>query len=124
MAESRGRRRHSTSSTMILVTVTREDVLAGVGMRAPRRKLPGCGEVLVFAAFDHRAAVMTTFEDRQLVPASLTGELLRLDTDVAVMYLLGRLVSRRGFWTLTTIGLVWYLDRMDENLICFDAEGF
>ena len=67
------------------VTVTREDALAAYAAD-PTNVFQDCGDFVVLAAFTTERRRMITFEDRELVLVSFTGELFRPDTDVAVTY--------------------------------------
>ena len=106
------------------VTVTREDALAAYDAN-PDEIFQDCGEFVVLAAFTTERRRMITFEDRELVLVSFTGELFRPDTDVAVTYAgSARIEDSVRFGTLTTTGLARYLIDLDGNRIVFDAGVF
>src|SRR5215213_2390659 len=68
------------------LTVTRQDALAAY--EESGEVFQDCGDFVVLAAFTTERRRVITFEDRQLVLVSFTGELFRPDTDpfVAVTY--------------------------------------
>jgi hypothetical protein len=108
------------------VTVTREDALAAYAAD-PTDIFQDCGDFVVLAAFTTERRRQITFEDRELVLVSFTGELFRPDTDVAVTYA-GSARIELGFGptgpTVTTTGLARYLIDLDGNRIVFDAGFF
>jgi hypothetical protein len=108
------------------VTVTREDALAAYAAD-PTDIFQDCGDFVVLAAFTTERRRMITFEDRELVLVSFTGELFRPDTEVAVTYA-GSARIERGFGptgpTVATTGLARYLIDLDGNRIVFDAGFF
>jgi hypothetical protein len=109
------------------VTVTREDALAAYAAD-PTDIFQDCGDFVVLAAFTTERRRMITFEDRELVLVSFTGELFRPDTEVAVTYA-GSARIELGFGptgpeTVATTGLARYLIDLDGNRIVFDAGFF
>ncbi len=111
------------------VTVTREEALAEYAAD-PSNIFQDCGDFVVLAAFTTDRRRQITFEDRELVLVSFTGELFRPDTDVAVTYA-GSARIEVGFdptgefpETVTTTGLARYLIDLDGNRIVFDAGVF
>ena len=85
---------------------------------------------MVLAAFTTDRRRVITFEDRELVLVSFTGELFRPDTGVAVTYA-GSARIEVGFGptgelpeTVTTTGLARYLIDLDGKRIVFDAGVF
>ena len=107
------------------LTVTREDALAAY--EESGEVFQDCGDFVVLAAFTTERRRVITFEDRQLVLVSFTGELFRPDTDpvVAVTYA-GSARIEVGFEpeTVTTTGLARYLIDLDGQRIVFDAGVF
>jgi hypothetical protein len=107
------------------LTVTREDALAAY--EESGEVFQDCGDFVVLAAFTTERRRVITFEDRQLVLVSFTGELFRPDTDpvVAVTYA-GSARIEVGFEpeTVTTTGLARYLIDLDGKRIVFDAGVF
>lgn len=111
------------------LTVTREDALAAYAAN-PDDIFQDCGDFVVLAAFTTERPRVITFEDRQLVLVSFTGELFRPDTDpvVAVTYA-GSARIEVGFGptgpeTVTTTGLARYLIDLEGKRIVFDAGFF
>jgi hypothetical protein len=108
------------------LTVTRGDALAAYAAE-PTDIFQDCGDFVVLAAFTTERRRVITFEDRQLVLVSFTGELFRPDTDpvVAVTYA-GSARIEVGFdpETVTTTGLARYLIDLDGKRIVFDAGVF
>jgi hypothetical protein len=105
------------------VTVTREDALAAY--EESGEIFQDCGDFVVLAAFTTERRRAITFEDRELVLVSFTGELFRPDTDVAVTYAgSARIEVGFGSPTVTTTGLARYLIDLDGNRIVFDAGVF
>ena len=106
------------------VTVTREEALAEYAAD-PSNVFQDCGDFVVLAAFTTERRRAITFEDRELVLVSFTGELFRPDTDVAVTYAgSARIEVGFGSPTVTTTGLARYLIDLDGNRIVFDAGVF
>jgi hypothetical protein len=103
------------------VTVTREDALAAYAAN-PDDIFQDCGDFVVLAAFTTERRRMITFEDRELVLVSFTGELFRPDTGETVTYA-GSARIEFTFETITTTGLARYLIDLEGNRIVFDA-GF
>jgi hypothetical protein len=108
------------------MTVTRADALAGYDAD-PTDVFQDCGDFVVLAAFTTERRRVITFEDRQLVLVSFTGELFRPDTDpvVAVTYA-GSARIEVGFEaeTVATTGLARYLIDLEGKRIVFDAGFF
>jgi hypothetical protein len=112
------------------LTVTREDALAAYAAN-PDEIFQDCGDFVVLAAFTTERRRVITFEDRQLVLVSFTGELFRPDTDpvVAVTYA-GSARIEVGFGptgepeTVATTGLARYLIDLEGKRIVFDAGFF
>ena len=106
------------------VTVTREEALAEYAAD-PSNVFQDCGDFVVLAAFTTERRRVITFEDRQLVLVSFTGELFRPDTGLAVTYA-GSARIEDGFeaGTLATTGLALYLIDLDGKRIVFDAGVF
>ncbi|MET0915639.1 MAG: hypothetical protein ABWY81_05520 [Jiangellaceae bacterium] len=109
------------------VTVTREDALDGYAAD-PTKLFQDCGDFVVLAAFTTERRRQITFEDRELVLVSFTGELFRPDTGVTVTYA-GSARIEVGFGptgpeTVATTGLARYLIDLDGNRIVFDAGFF
>ena len=106
------------------VTVTRDEALAEYAAD-PSNIFQDCGDFVVLAAFTTERRRAITFEDRELVLVSFTGELFRPDTDVAVTYAgSARIEVGFGSPTVTTTGLARYLIDLDGNRIVFDAGVF
>jgi len=112
------------------LTVTREDALAAYAAD-PTDIFQDCGDFVVLAAFTTERRRVITFEDRQLVLVSFTGELFRPDTDpvVAVTYAGSARIEVGGFGptgpeTVATTGLARYLIDLEGNRIVFDAGVF
>jgi hypothetical protein len=105
------------------MTVTREDALAAYEEFGD--VFQECDDFVVLAAFTTERRRVITFEDRQLVLVSFTGELFRLDTGVAVTYA-GSARIEVGFEpeTVTTTGLARYLIDLEGKRIVFDAGFF
>ena len=111
---------------MNTVTVTREDALAAYAAD-PTDIFQDCGDFVVLAAFTTERRRMITFEDRELVLVSFTGELFCPDTDVAVTYAgSARIEVRKGLFgdSLLRLDSRWYLIDLDGNRIVFDAGVF
>ena len=93
----------------------------------PTNIFQDCGDFVVLAAFTTERRRVITFEDRQLVLVSFTGELFRLDTGVAVTYA-GSARIEVGFdprlGTVATTGLARYLIDLEGKRIVFDAGVF
>jgi hypothetical protein len=109
------------------VTVTREEALAAYDAN-PDDIFQDCGDFVVLAAFTTERRRAITFEDRELVLVSFTGELFRPDTGVTVTYA-GSARIEVGFGptgpeTVATTGLARYLIDLDGNRIVFDAGFF
>jgi hypothetical protein len=107
------------------LTVTREDALAAYAAD-PDDIFQDCGDFVVLAAFSTERRRVITFEDRQLVLVSFTGELFRPDdTGLAVTYA-GSARIEVGFEpaTVATTGLARYLIDLEGNRIVFDAGFF
>ena len=108
------------------MTVTRADALAAYAAD-PTDIFQDCGDFVVLAAFTTERRRVITFEDRELVLVSFTGELFRPDTDpvVAVTYA-GSARIEVGFepGTVATTGLARYLIDLDGKRIVFDAGVF
>jgi hypothetical protein len=104
------------------VTVTREEALDAY-IATPDDIFQDCGDFVVLAAFTTERRRVITFEDRELVLVSFTGELFRPDTGVTVTYA-GSARIEVGFGTVTTTGLARYLIDLDGNRIVFDAGFF
>ena len=111
------------------MTVTREDALA-LYAADPTDIFQDCGGFVVLAAFTTERRRVITFEDRELVLVSFTGELFRLDTGVAVTYA-GSARIEVGFGppgeppeSVATTGLARYLIDLDGKRIVFDAGVF
>jgi hypothetical protein len=109
------------------VTVTRDDALAAYDAN-PDDIFQDCGDFVVLAAFTTERRRAITFEDRELVLVSFTGELFRPDTGVTVTYA-GSARIEVGFGptgpeTVATTGLARYLIDLDGNRIVFDAGFF
>jgi hypothetical protein len=106
------------------VTVTREDALAAYAAN-PDDIFQDCGDFVVLAAFTTERRRMITFEDRELVLVSFTGELFRPDTGETVTYAGSARIEFTFGSTgeITTTGLARYLIDLEGNRIVFDA-GF
>jgi hypothetical protein len=109
------------------VTVTREEALDAYAAD-PTDIFQDCGDFVVLAAFTTERRRAITFEDRELVLVSFTGELFRPDTGVTVTYA-GSARIEVGFGptgpeTVATTGLARYLIDLDGNRIVFDAGFF
>ena len=109
------------------VTVTREEALDAYDAN-PDDIFQDCGDFVVLAAFTTERRRAITFEDRELVLVSFTGELFRPDTGVTVTYA-GSARIEVGFGptgpeTVATTGLARYLIDLDGNRIVFDAGVF
>lgn len=105
------------------VTVTREDALAAYAAN-PDEIFQDCGDFVVLAAFTTERRRVITFEDRELVLVSFTGELFRPDdTGLAVTYA-GSARIEVTPETVTTTGLARYLIDLDGKRIVFDAGVF
>jgi hypothetical protein len=108
------------------VTVTRQDALEAYAAD-DTNIFQDCGDFVVLAAFTTERRRLITFEDRQLVLVSFTGELFRPDTDpvVAVTYA-GSAGIEVGFEpeTVATTGLARYLIDLEGKRIVFDAGFF
>ena len=113
------------------MTVTREDALA-LYAADPTDIFQDCGGFVVLAAFTTERRRVITFEDRELVLVSFTGELFRPDTEpvVAVTYA-GSARIEVGFGptgeppeSVATTGLARYLIDLDGKRIVFDAGVF
>jgi hypothetical protein len=110
------------------LTVTREDALAAYAAN-PDDIFQDCGDFVVLAAFTTERRRVITFEDRELVLVSFTGELFRPDdTGLAVTYA-GSARIEVGFGpsgpeTVTTTGLARYLIDLEGKRIVFDAGFF
>ena len=110
------------------VTVTRADALAAYTAN-PDEIFQDCGDFVVLAAFTTERRRAITFEDRELVLVTFTGELFRPDTGVTVTYAGSARIEVGGFGptgpeTVTTTGLARYLIDLDGNRIVFDAGVF
>jgi hypothetical protein len=106
------------------LTVTRQDALDAYANSD--EIFQDCGDFVVLAAFTTERRRVITFEDRQLVLVSFTGELFRPDdTGLAVRYA-GSARIEVGFEpaTVATTGLARYLIDLDGNRIVFDAGVF
>jgi hypothetical protein len=109
------------------MTVTREDALAAY-TADPEAIFQDCGDFVVLAAFTTERRRVITFEDRQLVLVSFTGELFRPDdTGLAVTYA-GSARIEVGFGptgeSVATTGLARYLIDLEGKRIVFDAGVF
>ena len=112
------------------VTVTRDEALAEYAAD-PSNIFQDCGDFVVLAAFTTERRRAITFEDRELVLVSFTGELFRPDdTGLAVTYA-GSARIEVGFGpsgeppeSVTTTGLARYLIDLDGKRIVFDAGVF
>jgi hypothetical protein len=110
------------------LTVTRAEALAAYADDAANI-FQDCGDFVVLAAFATERRRVITFEDRERVLVSFTGELFRPDTGLAVTYA-GSARIEVGFGptgepeTLTTTGLARYLIDLDGKRIVFDAGVF
>jgi len=109
------------------LTVTREDALAAY--EESGEVFQDCGDFVVLAAFTTERRRLITFEDRQLVLVSFTGELFRQDTGLAVTYAgSARIEVTFGPTgepeTVTTTGLARYLIDLEGKRIVFDAGFF
>jgi hypothetical protein len=105
------------------LTVTREDALAAYAAD-PTDIFQDCGDFVVLAAFTTERRRVITFEDRQLVLVSFTGELFRPDdTGLAVTYA-GSARIELTPETVTTTGLARYLIDLEGKRIVFDAGFF
>jgi hypothetical protein len=105
------------------LTVTREDALAAYAAD-PTNIFQDCGDFVVLAAFTTERRRVITFEDRQLVLVSFTGELFRPDdTGLAVTYA-GSARIELTPETVTTTGLARYLIDLEGKRIVFDAGFF
>lgn len=109
------------------LTVTRADALAAYDAD-PTDIFQDCGDFVVLAAFTTERRRVITFEDRQLVLVSFTGELFRPDTGVAVTYagsarLQFTFDPSGEIETITETGLKRYLIDLEGKRIVFDA-GF
>lgn len=105
------------------LTVTREDALAAYAAD-PTDVFQDCGDFVVLAAFTTERRRVITFEDRELVLVSFTGELFRPDdTGLAVTYA-GSARIEATPETVTTTGLARYLIDLDGKRIVFDAGVF
>jgi hypothetical protein len=105
------------------LTVTREDALAAYAAD-PTDVFQDCGDFVVLAAFTTERRRVITFEDRELVLVSFTGELFRPDdTGLAVTYA-GSARIEVTPETVTTTGLARYLIDLDGKRIVFDAGVF
>jgi len=110
------------------VTVTRQEALDEYAAD-PTNIFQDCGDFVVLAAFTTERRRQITFEDRELVLVSFTGELFRPDTGVAVTYAgSARIETTFGptgeIETITTTGLARYLIDLEGNRIVFDAGFF
>jgi hypothetical protein len=105
------------------VTVTRADALAQYAAD-PTNIFQDCGDFVVLAAFTTERRRQITFEDRELVLVSFTGELFRPDPSGKTVTYAGSARIEVGFGTLTTTGLARYLIDLDGNRIVFDAGVF
>ena len=110
------------------VTVTREEALAAYAAD-PTNIFQDSGDFVVLAAFTTERRRLITFEDRQLVLVSFTGELFRLDTGVAVTYAGSARIeltfgSTGEIEAVTTTGLARYLIDLEGKRIVFDAGFF
>jgi hypothetical protein len=110
------------------LTVTREDALAAYANSD--EIFQDCGDFVVLAAFTTERRRVITFEDRELVLVSFTGELFRPDeTGLAVTYA-GSARIEVGFGptgepeTVATTGLARYLIDLEGKRIVFDAGFF
>jgi hypothetical protein len=105
------------------LTVTREDALAAYAAD-PTDVFQDCGDFVVLAAFTTERRRVITFEDRELVLVSFTGELFRPDdAGLAVTYA-GSARIEVTPETVTTTGLARYLIDLDGKRIVFDAGVF
>jgi hypothetical protein len=105
------------------MTVTRADALAAYDAD-PTDIFQDCGDFVVLAAFTTERRRVITFEDRQLVLVSFTGELFRPDdTGLAVTYA-GSARIELTPETVTTTGLARYLIDLEGKRIVFDAGFF
>ena len=106
------------------LTVTRGDALAAYAAD-PTDIFQDCGDFVVLAAFTTDRRRVITFENRELVLVSFTGELFRPDTGLAVTYA-GSARIEVGFEpaTVATTGLARYLIDLEGNRIVFDAGVF
>jgi hypothetical protein len=111
------------------LTVTREEALEAYTAN-PDDIFQDCGDFVVLAAFTTERRRLITFEDRQLVLVSFTGELFRPDdTSLAVTYAgSARIEVTFGPTgepeTVTTTGLARYLIDLEGKRIVFDAGFF
>ena len=108
------------------MTVTREEALAAYEDFGD--VFQECDDFVVLAAFTTERRRVITFEDRQLVLVSFTGELFRPDTGVAVTYagsarLQFTFDPSGEIETITETGLKRYLIDLEGKRIVFDA-GF
>ena len=106
------------------LTVTRQDALDAYAADSTNI-FQDCGDFVVLAAFTTERRRVITFEDRELVLVSFTGELFRPDTGVAVTYA-GSARIEVGFeaGTVATTGLARYLIDLEGKRIVFDAGVF
>jgi hypothetical protein len=110
------------------VTVTRQDALDAYA-DDPTDIFQDCCDFVVLAAFTTERRRLITFEDRELLLVSFTGELFRPDTGLAVTYA-GSARVEVTFGptgepeTVTTTGLARYLIDLEGKRIVFDAGFF
>jgi len=105
-------------------TVTREEALEAYATED--EIFQDCGDFVVLAAFTTERRRVITFEDRQLVLVSFTGELFRPDTGVAVTYAGSARIEftfdpSGEIETITETGLQRYLIDLEGKRIVFDA---
>jgi hypothetical protein len=111
------------------LTVTREDALAAYAANSDEI-FQDCGDFVVLAAFTTERRRLITFEDRELLLVSFTGELFRPDeTGLAVTYAGSARVEvtfgpTGAPETVTTTGLARYLIDLEGKRIVFDAGFF